>query len=182
MTLENSSNSVAAALGYLIPQAEKPYNYMYAPSIGTPQENCQYELRECAIRNARDCKGDMSLDVTGFTLRDAPTDVTDFYDHHQIAAIYIPEIEVLAKELLGAKDAIVFDHLLRKREEGRPAMTFGRCSEDNKPAVVGRVHNDYTEDSGRRRFNLVLPEEKNFRHYVILNFWRPILNPAWDSP
>ena len=33
---------VTAALAYLAPTTERPYNYMYEPPAGTARENCEY--------------------------------------------------------------------------------------------------------------------------------------------
>jgi hypothetical protein len=44
---------VTAALAYLAPAAERPYNYMYEPPAGTARENCEYRARPVWIKDAR---------------------------------------------------------------------------------------------------------------------------------
>ena len=39
---------VTAALAYLAPTTERPYNYMYEPPAGTARENCKF--RESPVR------------------------------------------------------------------------------------------------------------------------------------
>jgi len=41
---------VTAALAYLAPTTERPYNYMYEPPAGTAQENCEYRKTRCGSR------------------------------------------------------------------------------------------------------------------------------------
>ena len=44
---------VMAALAYLAPTAERPYNYMYEPPTGTARENCEYRMSPAWITVAR---------------------------------------------------------------------------------------------------------------------------------
>lgn len=171
---------VAASLGYLSPTRERPFNYMFQPPQGKPWHNCAYEQRICRIHDARWLSSSMSLDVTGFQLLDAPAAVRDFHDEREVTENYYPEIEELAKGLVGGTRAIVFDHLLRQRENKSSPQSFGR--EGENPAAVGRVHNDYTEESGRRRLQLAWPDAPADRPFVILNFWRAVDYPAFDAP
>jgi len=68
--------------------------------------------------------------VQGFVLVDAPTAVTDFYDEAQLRAIYYREAEDLVKQATGASRVVVFDHTIRRREQGwrivRPARRGSR--------------------------------------------------------
>jgi hypothetical protein len=182
MASAGGHHGVSATLSYLIPQVEKPYNYMYAPPAGILRENCRYEQRACDIRNARAIDEPFSLESQGFELRDAPSAVSDFYDPIALADTYFEEVEELACAITGGWRAVVFDHKLRMREEGRPSLTFGRHGDGSAPAAVGRVHVDYSEASGKRRLGLTLPAVAPEQTFVILNFWRPILHPAHDTP
>jgi hypothetical protein len=100
----------------------------------------------------------------------------------QVKQLYFHEVEAMALEMTGGIRAVVFDYQLRKREEGRPALSFGRYGDGTKPSAVGRVHNDYTERSGRRRLKMVLADAPDDRPFVILNFWRPVIDPVLDTP
>ena len=44
---------VTAALAYLAPTTERPYNYMYELPAGTAQENCEYRISPVWIKDAR---------------------------------------------------------------------------------------------------------------------------------
>jgi hypothetical protein len=85
----------------------------------------------------------------------------------------------------GAREAHVFDHLVRKRERERPPLTFGRRVAGTNPSANGRVHNDYTEESARRRLATVLSDRTEaaaVQRFAIVNIWRSIAGPVVDTP
>jgi hypothetical protein len=179
------SPHVVAELGYLKPMSERPYNYMYEPPEGTPWQNCEYALHAMPIGDARCLPQPPSVHHEGFALWDAPTAMRDFDDEAAIARRYYPEALELALAATGAKRGQVFDHLVRRREPGRPPLGFGRRGDGSNPAAVGRVHNDYTEASGPRRLELVLGSRaaaSRVRRYAIVNIWRSIKGPVLDTP
>lgn len=176
---------VTSAVSYVKPMRDKPFNYMHEPPPGEPWDNCVYEPHRVRIRDARHFFPAPTLDSCGFQLVDAPTEMTRFDDRTSITNYYYREMEALALRVTGAGRAIVFDHLVRKREPGRPALTFGRKTRGAPPAAVGRVHNDYTERSGQRRLGLVLGEHAATQitgRYCIVNVWRSIRGPIVDTP
>lgn len=181
MDTQIHSSSVVGNLGYLAPPRDRAFQYMYEPQQGTAPTNCDYDMRSCRIFNARPVASSLSLETTGFELLQAPSAVTNFHDEEQIY-VYYREAEEIAKDLTGGVKAIVFDHLLRQREEGRPSLSIGRYGDGSKPGAVGRVHNDYTDMSGKRRLNMVFPDTDADFPFVILNLWRPVHYPAIDTP
>jgi hypothetical protein len=175
------ASSVVAGLGYLKPTSERPYNYMYPPPGGAPWHNCEYDMRAMHIADTRSLPS-TSVDREGFELHDAPSSVADFLDQEAIVNVYYKEVAELARAVTGARRAYVFDHLVRKREARRSALTFGRDVEGDKPSAVGRVHNDYTEESGRRRLALVVEDPDAVERYAMVNIWRSIKGPVLDTP
>ncbi len=172
---------VVAGLGYLKPTSKRPYNYMYEPPSGEAWENCEYELRPMPIVDARGQAH--SLHSEGFELWDAPTDVTSFDDVEAIVGRYYSEMTELACAVTGGARAYVFDHLIRRREPGRPPLRFGRYGNGSTPTASGRIHNDYTEESGRRRLAMVLNDpDAAVKRYCIVNIWRSIKAPVTDTP
>lgn len=146
---------VTGAIGYLLPMPERPYNYMFEPPHRTASQNCNYDLQPMRIGDARSAASSSSVHLAGFELWDAPTEVRDFYDEAEVASTYYAEVAELALQVTGASRVYVFDHVLRRREEGRPALGFGRHGDGSRPAAVGRAHNDYTEYSGHLRLQRV---------------------------
>lgn len=176
---------IVCGLNYLVPTKERPCSYAYEPPPGIPWESCPYELRPMAIADARDSVQRPSIDVEGFELRDAPTMVRDFLDEEEVRTTYYEESADLALAVTGAQRACVFDHLVRRREPDRAALSFGRRGTDGRAAANGRIHNDYTEASGRRRLGLVLQDAAmvaQVRRYAIVNIWRSIRGPVLDTP
>lgn len=175
---------VGAGLCYVKPSNEPLYNIMYEPPVGVPQHNCAYEVRQTGIADARALSAPPSVHVEGFELWDAPSLVRDFRVKTDVRRVYYEECAELACTVTGGTAAYVFDHLVRKREAGRPPLTFGRHGDGSNAAAAGRIHNDYTEASGRKRLSLVLDEAKaaGVGRYCIVNIWRSIAGPILDTP
>lgn len=183
--LPGGPKAVLAGLNYLQPGSPRPTSYTYEPPPGVPWENCEYELRRTAIADARQAASQPSIDREGFTLQDAPTIVRNFLDTEMIRSTYYPEAADLVLGVTGATRAFVFDHLVRRREPDRAALTFGRRGMDGMPSANGRIHNDYTEASGRKRLGMVLADADaaaRVRRYCIVNVWRSIKGPVLDTP
>ncbi|WP_428424670.1 CmcJ/NvfI family oxidoreductase [Methylibium sp.] len=176
--------SVVAALSYLTPTIERPHSYACEPPPGTPWENGTYEALQATIADARYAPESPRIDREGFELQDAPTAVTDFLDARMVESVYYPEACELALAVTGATRAFVFDHLVRKREHDRIALTFGRRGADGRAAANGRIHNDYTEASGSKRLGMVLGDREaaSVGRYAIVNVWRSIKGPVFDTP
>lgn len=174
--------SVIAPLLYLGSSPDVPFSYVGKPPAGMPADNCQYVARPVVIHDARETSGFLDLDRNGFELWHAPSKVRDFLDEEEVESRYVPELVELALRATGGEGAYVFDHLLRRREFGRPPMTLGgRSGLFAGPA--GRVHVDYTEASGARRHGKVLVGRPSPRRFAIVNVWRSIGSaPVLDTP
>lgn len=180
-----AARPVEGALSYIRAQEERPFSYVCEPPPGTPWENGAYESILVPIADARASMPAPSVDGAGFELWDAPTRVADFLDDERVRSIYYREVAELALAVTGGRRAYVFDHVVRKREPDRKAVSFGRKGADGRPAVNGRIHNDYTEESGRRRCAMEVAdagEAGSVRRHVIVNVWRSIAGPVRDTP
>jgi hypothetical protein len=180
----SAASSVIAALGYLKPGSERPYDYACEPPAGVPWHNYDIDARPARIVDAREHYALPSIHGAGFTLEHAPSAVRDFYDEDAVRRVYYAEAAELARSVTGGKEAYVFDHLVRRREPGAP-LSFGRRVSGDRPSANARVHNDYTEDSGPQRMRIVL-ESLRTPHargrYAIVNIWRSIAGPVLDAP
>lgn len=176
---------VEAELAYLAPTTERPFNYMYEPPAGAARQNCEYQLRPVRIADARAMASAPSIHDEGFELWDAPTAVEDFGDDDAVRSRYYGETAELAKCVTGADHAYIFDHQVRRREAGRPALSFGRPGDGSRPGAAGRIHNDYSEASGQQRFETV-PLDPTVRvkaqRFAIVNIWRSIGGKIVDTP
>lgn len=176
---------VEASLAYVIRPPQKAFTRMYDPPAGIARENFDFDPRLVRIADARDSLSRLNIHREGFELWEAPSRLVDFRDDEAVIRLYYAECAELACAVTGAARGFVFDHVVRKREEGRPALTFGRHGDGKSPAANGRVHNDYTEASGRHRLSLVLREARcagEVARYGIVNVWRSIAAPVADTP
>jgi hypothetical protein len=174
---------VQASLLFLARAPGRPVSYVYEPPKGTPRDNVEYEASTVRIGDARLMASSLGLHRNGFELWDAPSEVGDFRNEAEVIDRYYPEVAELALAATGGTQAHVFDHLLRQREPGRPAMTLGARGGSRLAGPAGRVHNDYSDASGARRFELVLPGQMASGRFCIINVWRSIREtPVLDTP
>ena len=178
--------SVVAGLDYVkSPNSKNVFQFMYEPEGGAPPGSAQFEKHMSTVIDARCLSHYISLHEQGFQLWDAPSRVQNYRDWETIKTIYYQEMSELACLATGAKEAFVFDHLVRKREEDRRSLSFGRMGDGSRPAPAGRVHNDYTEESGLKWLGQVIKDTqkaKSVKRFGIVNIWRSINGPALDAP
>jgi hypothetical protein len=139
------------------------------------------------VSDARSLKPSATLDSHGFTMAHAPSAVTDFWNETQLRDTYYAESARLLMELTGARQALVFDHTLRRRAAHRPQLDGMGGSFSTVREPVGRVHLDFTPRSGPVRIRQVLglpPDEPmELQRYVIYGMWRCINDaPLEDAP
>lgn len=175
------NGAMHAFLSYLEPTGERPWHYMYDPPGGGPQHNCAFRYVPVEIVDARTIPAPLSIDREGFELREASSAVRDFRDDETVRLLYYAEVAKLVLEVTGARHAFVFDHQVRRREADRAPLSFGRRGDGRQPGAAGRVHNDYTEASARRRLAVHWKGSPG-RRFAIVNVWRSIAGPVLDTP
>jgi hypothetical protein len=82
MLTRTASNYVLGNLSYLVPQADKPFNFMYEPAPGVLRQNCQYRRHACAIHTARPIADSISLAVQGFELPEMDPNEVLIFKHY----------------------------------------------------------------------------------------------------
>lgn len=183
--MPTTSHAFQAELSYLVPDGKRPVQYAFEPPPGEPWESGHFEARSVLLGDARTLPGDTSIDCEGFERRDAPTALGNYHDADEVRRIYYPELESLAISVTGGHRAYVFDHLVRERAHDAGRLNFGRSTRGQTAAPNGRVHTDYTEQSGRRRLELVLSDAQPagpIQRYCIINIWRSLRGPVLDTP
>jgi hypothetical protein len=174
--------ALTAALNFIRPGARKPVLESAALTGGAPRELFDTEAREVAIHDLRPLADSFSLDREGFALRRHATAVADLYDDAAVGRDYLPEIEALLRDELGASRVAVFD--VTRRSDG----AAGAANRDGARGPAGRVHVDYTAASGPRRAADVLGAAETERllargaRIVQVNVWRPIRGPVERAP
>jgi hypothetical protein len=172
--------SVEATLNFVQRTAEKPYLYTYKPPEGVRGTNMVSDARTVRIENIRPIASEASLDVEGFEAARHRTAVRDFWDEAQTLALGHPEAAEIVAAATGARRVVVFDHTLRRRQDGVMDRTPGQA---RQPA--GRVHVDQTVASGPQRVRDVMgdqAEELLQGRCAIINVWRPVHHAARDWP
>ena len=170
---------VEAPLNYLSGETRTPAIYMYTPSPGVPAPSGRYVAHTLPIFNGRVLQDRLSLDQGGFQLIHRETRVKNFYDAHEVKAVYYPEVEYLVRKFTGATRVLAFDHNVR-------CGTKSRQGENGVREPVKTVHNDYTLKSGPQRVRDLLPAEEAemllHHRFAVINVWRPIHGPVQESP
>lgn len=181
--------SVTAALNYLLPMTDKPVNYTYEPPAGIPRQSGLSVAYEVPIYNARSIAADLSVDREGFALVEQHSAVQDFYNEEEVRRVYYPEAEQFLKELTGATQVVVFDHVVRNSQRARTRVAKLSQPGNDIKEPARRIHNDFTANSGYTRGRLVLeqigeadPDALLRQRFSIINIWRTIAEPIQESP
>jgi hypothetical protein len=174
--------SVSATLEYLHSAHHKPVTYMLAPPGGHAWDTGDYATMPVTIHDGRRMAEAPALDREGFQLCGAPSAVRTFGDRETIQRVYYREMEELARAVTGARRAIVFDHLVRRRDPG--TLTPFGARDGGRPSTATRVHCDFTPASAQRR--LAIEQEAHglghVSRFAILNLWRTTALPVLDAP
>lgn len=167
-------DDLPAVISYMLPMAEKPFRYLCTPPEGASELNWQLGAANVTMHDGRGRIGTLSLDHQGFTMRQAPTAVADFYDPTQVVRDYYLEVEQLVRDMTGAQKVVVFDYNCRSGSKEDRVRTGAF-----PPARF--VHSDYTLLSAPQRVRDLLPADEAERHlagrYAFVNVWRPIKGP-----
>ncbi|KXH61079.1 methyltransferase [Colletotrichum nymphaeae SA-01] len=149
---------------------QKPWNKVDRPGKSYCLIDC-----ERAIRNLRGQESEFSVDISGFAVYKAPTTVTSFEDDEQIRGQYYDEVkQVLHQQLSNIKEIVIFDHTIRRKDKSSPRQPVQLVHIDQTPsAAEARVRRHLGKDKAETFLN---------RRYQIVNVWRPIQYPAFDSP
>ena len=170
---------VDAVLNYLAPTDERPRSY--AGLIEQDgQGTTRYERCRVRIHDARSIAGSLSLDDEGCRLVCHASATRDFWNDEEITGSYYPEMEDMIAAATGARWALVFDHIVRRRIFGIADRTPGA---PRQPPM--HVHVDYTETSAPRRLQEVMGRAAASllrRRFAVVSAWRPIRGPLYDAP
>ncbi len=168
------AGDLPAKISYMLPMAHKPFRYLCTTPPGELELNWKLGDASVTMHDGRARLATLSLDRQGFTMMQAPSAVTDFYDAGQVTRDYYPEVEQLVRNVTGAQKIVVFDYNCRSsaKEDRQRVGAF-------PPARF--VHADYTPRSAPQRVRDLLPAaEANVRldgRYAFINVWRPIKGP-----
>ena len=174
------AHTFLAKLGFLAPTDKKPV--YFASQAGADAElNIAAKItpHSVTISDARSITPAPTLDKEGFALTAHASSVTDFYDGEQIRNIYEGEVVKLVQAATGASQVVVFDNTRRS-----DATDVRGARNTREPSAV--AHNDYTDDSARKRLRDILPaveaDQRLQSRFAIINVWRSIAGPVLTTP
>ena len=132
------------------------------------------------IEDLRGREDELSLDREGFVLLRRPSAVKNFRDPEEVKRVYVPEIEVMLKEITGASKVTT---------DGGGLVRLSQRSPEAKSVGVGTgnfVHADYSMNAGPTWVRRALPQEEAEqrlkKRYAIYNIWRCYSEPPQDVP
>jgi hypothetical protein len=136
------------------------------------------DARQVIMHNGRLGPSEFALDCHGFCFVRHIAKIVDFFDSEEVRRVHYPEVEALVRAKTGASRVFVFEHKLRTTDVG--LREAGKVH-----GIVRKVHNDYTESSGRECLRFHLPQEADalLQHrFAIVQVWRPIRGPVEAFP
>jgi len=177
--MANRPTDVQATLNYTLPShdGEPFWTLVLRPPPPEPWTNLIKDPRDIVIHDARGREEQFSLDHNGFQFLKYPSTVPDLFDERSIKKLYYPEIVQMLRELTGAERISIAGHMHRRSHPAR--QKTAEFTDITGPAYS--VHGDRTMDAGRHLAEVGLGENQNGR-YRIINVWRPVGNPAYDTP
>jgi hypothetical protein len=153
------------------PAAQERPDFTRLPLTGKP----------VTISNMRAAGGGFSLDLEGFTLASAPTEVHDFYDRDEVQRTCVAEARELVRSLTGcAATALLNSPVVRVsgRVGTRPAgATF----------TGDFAHADFSAPAAEAMLRRNLPPDEAAARlrgprFCVFNVWRAFSGPPQDVP
>lgn len=150
--------------------SEKPWSKVDGPGM-----SFQMKDHQRSVHNIRDDADSFTTDNSGFAVYNTPAKEKLFTDDAAVREGYYQEVEnMLRQRLPGIKKVFIFDHTIRRRNKDSPRQPVQQVHVDQTPAAAEvRVRRHLPHDEA---------EELLKGRYQIINVWRPIENPASDTP
>lgn len=167
---------LTAEINFLAPASVKPTYLRHAPPDSSAQPIT--EKHAVSIHDVRPLLSDLSLDVNGFVVINAPIMAADPRDNAAIVDGYYAACAAAVKAYTGAKRVHAFDHNVRNKE-------LAAEPDSGISTPVRFAHNDYTEQSAPQRVRDLFGAEADTllaRRYLFINLWRPLRQPVMDVP
>jgi hypothetical protein len=128
------------------------------------------------IRDARAKRDELSLDVNGFTLVDHVSAVANFGDEDSVKSLYYTEIERLTREVSGANEVFITNHVVRTEDKSNFNSAYARF-----------LHCDYSLKDPRSASLKTLesrhldPADYETADFAWYNSWQPFDNEAQSN-
>ncbi len=148
----------------------RPFYYANAHE----KDRVDVQLVPMSVASARQLAA--SVDVEGFELLDHVSAVSDFSDHEQVAAVHVPEVIALLKQVTGADEVQVTPRgILRFSEKSGKQGS----SDNSHPARF--AHIDISSKTAAE-FATRGAAGRKFRRCAAYNLWRALSPAPQDVP
>ncbi|MEP0191279.1 MAG: CmcJ/NvfI family oxidoreductase [Erythrobacter sp.] len=165
---------IEAELNYITPDAKNAPEVFYSGGSAPQTYSDAYAFMTATIADCRETSDQFKIHTNGFELAMVPTAHHDFDDDEAIASTYYDEVSKIVRDVTGARDVFVFDHTIRRGDQGSK----------RKPAH--HVHNDYTEKTAQIRAEEMMGKavfaQMAGRRMIQINVWRPLVDTVKRSP
>jgi len=168
------SGDVTAALNYINPDTTLAPEVVYSGGDAPQHYNEAYAFMDAPIYDGRANSDTFEIHKQGFQLVNSPTKASGFDDQKTVEGAYYDEVKAIVRNVTGAKEVFVFDHIVR----------LGEKNSRRKPAH--HVHNDYSERTAHIRAEERIGAERfaelKDRRMIQINVWRPLIARVQRSP
>lgn len=167
----------------------------WADPDASTKNNYTVELNEIVVENLRGKEESTTLDTVGFQLFHRPSRFKTLSEvEENLKTEYSSECIDVVKELTGAKEVIIFAQCMPSGTLCRRVFSDCLASTDIRRRQLGdktavqpdkEVHVDFSSQWARQLVNIKFPTSDGtpqHRRCRIFSVWRPIENPAFDSP
>jgi len=121
-------------------------SYVVNDGVARPYGQAPADDRLVVFHDLRGAAEQPALDREGFCLVRHPTSVTDFRDHDQVIARYLPEIGELVRQLVGSSAIFLQQNwVFRGDDKEIAAATVGERNHVSTMKTHGVLHADYYE-------------------------------------
>lgn len=176
-------HSVDAELLYLAPGSFVNRRFV---SPGEEMNTGAYQAYPVQIRDGRTLQDQFDLDTHGFQLADHRSQVKDFFDNDEVAAVYPAEAETVIKQLTGADQVVVRGWMARTSGDIERRQVTGYRHHGGVQPPAGEVHVDFSQSSAeqmaRDTYAKAFPDAPPFRRFMITSLWRAFSPAPQDCP
>jgi len=164
----------------------KPYTLRYRPDNGFPQTNVERILHEIEIHDLRKFP-ELNYERCGFKMArmkggENKMRYEDYDDIDKVETVHQREVVDAVRESLGAREVVVCDYVIRRRDPDWP-ISKGGSYKWQQPASA--AHIDHTYDAGAKIVRDVYGEKADLvlsGRWQCVNVWHPLQGPLVDWP
>jgi len=183
-TIEATARTFDTDITYLEPN--NPINRRYV-CAGAEANTGTYAPYTTQIRDGRLIADHFKLDTHGFVLGHHVSQVKDFFDNDEVAAVYQDEVIKVIKELTGADEVYPQGWMVRTTGElAKKKKVEGYQHQGGIQPQAGEAHCDLAPDVAEmvaaKYYEQMCPNGKPYKRFISASFWRCFSEGPQDWP